>query len=121
MKQKLLIHNPLCHRILLYLFKHYQMKLSNWAKEKGISYQTAYRLFKNGHLPSAYRLPTGTILVDVSKVKNDKMIEELKKHIELLTDLNRSMMQNFKIVSGKSEKEPSILEKLRQKKRLLEQ
>ncbi len=97
------------------------MKLSNWATEKGISYQTAYRLFKNGYLPSAYQLPTGTILVDVSETKKDKNIEELKKYIELLTNLNRSIMENIKNVSGKPEKEPSRLEKLRQKKRLLEQ
>ncbi len=98
------------------------MKLSNWATEKGISYQTAYRLFKNGHLPSAYQLPTGTILVDVSEVKKDKKIEELKKHIELLTDLNRSMMEKIKNVSGQPEKELLDLEKLRQlKKKLLRQ
>ena len=98
------------------------MKLSNWARGRGISYQTAYRLFKNGHLPSAYQLPTGTILVDVSETKKDLKIEVLEKQIELMTDLNKSMMERIKNVSGKPEKILLELEKLRQlKKRLMEQ
>ncbi|MDM8552561.1 IS607 family transposase [Desulfobacterales bacterium HSG2] len=40
------------------------MKLSEWAKEKGITYKTAYRMFRAGKLPVASeQLPTGTILV----------------------------------------------------------
>jgi len=40
------------------------MKLSQWAKNKGISYKTAYRLFQAGTLPiKTEQLPTGTILV----------------------------------------------------------
>ena len=117
-----LTHRPVSHRILLNSFKHHQMKLSKWATEKGISYQTAYRLFKNGYLPSAYQLPTGTILVDVSETKKDLKIEVLEKQIELMTDLNKSMMERIKNVSGKPEKILLELEKLRQlKKRLMEQ
>ena len=41
------------------------MKLSKWAKENGICYLTAYRLFKSGKLPvKAIQLDTGTILVN---------------------------------------------------------
>ena len=40
------------------------MKLSQWAKEKGLTYKTAYRMFKEGSLPvHSEQLPTGTILV----------------------------------------------------------
>ncbi len=38
------------------------MKLSTYAKQLGISYQTAWRLFKDGRL-NAYQLPTGTVIV----------------------------------------------------------
>lgn len=38
------------------------MKLSQWAKKRGLSYRTAWNLFKSGNLPGE-RLPTGTILV----------------------------------------------------------
>ena len=38
------------------------MKLSAYAKQLGISYQTAWRLFKDGKL-NAYKLPTGTVIV----------------------------------------------------------
>ena len=40
------------------------MKLSAWARERGISYKTAYRLFRKGQLPCpTEQLPTGTIIV----------------------------------------------------------
>jgi len=40
------------------------MKLSEWAKQNGLSYRTAHRLFQSGKLPcEAQQLATGTILV----------------------------------------------------------
>ena len=43
------------------------MKLSNWAKKNGLTYQTAYNLFKKNLLPGKItQLPTGTILIDDS-------------------------------------------------------
>jgi len=40
------------------------MKLSVWAKQNGLSYKGAYRMWKTGQLPvPAEQLPTGTILV----------------------------------------------------------
>jgi len=38
------------------------MRLSTYAKQLGISYQTAWRLFKDGKL-NAYKLPAGTVIV----------------------------------------------------------
>lgn len=40
------------------------MKLSVWAKQNGLSYKGAYRMWKAGQLPAPVeQLPTGTILV----------------------------------------------------------
>jgi len=39
------------------------MKLSEWAKKVGISYRRAWQMFKDGKLPNAIQLPTGTIIV----------------------------------------------------------
>ena len=40
------------------------MKLSEWARQAGVRYETAWRWYKAGILPvPATRLPTGTILV----------------------------------------------------------
>jgi len=39
------------------------MKLSAYAKQQGISYQTAWRMWQRGDLP-AQQLPSGTVLVD---------------------------------------------------------
>lgn len=52
------------------------MKLSEWARRNGLSYRTAWKLFKGGNLPvSAHQLKTGTILVSEG--------EELKKSNEV--------------------------------------
>lgn len=40
------------------------MKLSTWAKQQGISYKTAWNMYKAGLLKDiAYALPTGTIII----------------------------------------------------------
>ncbi len=44
------------------------MKLSQWAKEQGLTYRGAWRKWKAGQLPvPAEQLPTGTILVKAAK------------------------------------------------------
>jgi putative resolvase len=40
------------------------MKLSAYAKQQGISYQTAWRMWQRSELP-AHQLPSGTVIVDV--------------------------------------------------------
>ncbi|MEM7536697.1 MAG: IS607 family transposase, partial [Chloroflexota bacterium] len=42
------------------------MKLSEYAKQTGISYKTAYRWFKSGKL-DGYQAETGTIIIRVQK------------------------------------------------------
>jgi len=40
------------------------MKLSAWAKQNGLTYRTAWRMWRDGNLPvPAEQLATGTILV----------------------------------------------------------
>lgn len=39
------------------------MKLSHWAKKQGITYRTAWEYFRKGKLSTAYRLPSGAIIV----------------------------------------------------------
>ena len=45
------------------------MKLSTYAKNLGIKYQTAWIHFKNGSIPGAYKLSTGTIIVPDKEVE----------------------------------------------------
>ena len=40
------------------------MKLSVYARQQGISYQTAWRMWQRGELP-AHQLPSGTVIVEV--------------------------------------------------------
>ena len=51
------------------------MKLADWAREVGLSYKTAYRLFKNGDLPiPSEQLHTGTILVHKMNVSTHNAV-----------------------------------------------
>ncbi|MEM4217530.1 MAG: recombinase family protein [Nitrososphaerota archaeon] len=55
------------------------MKLSQWAKKVGITYRRAWQLFKEGKIPNAYRLPTGTIVVEENAPSNSALNQKLKK------------------------------------------
>ncbi len=49
------------------------MKLSDYAKKAGVSYQTAWRWWQKGHL-TGYQLPSGTIIVtEQGEKKTDKI------------------------------------------------
>ncbi|MHB8293963.1 MAG: recombinase family protein [Acidimicrobiales bacterium] len=44
------------------------MRLSEWAEQEGVHYQTAWRWFRDGNLPvPAIKTPTGLILVEVQR------------------------------------------------------
>lgn len=48
------------------------MKLSTWAIQQGISYKSAWRMWKLGQLPvPAEQLPTGTIIVHPATVESE--------------------------------------------------
>lgn len=46
------------------------MKLSEYAKKLGITYQTAWNHFKNNQIPNAYQLSTGTVIVPDNTTKS---------------------------------------------------
>ncbi len=55
------------------------MKLSEWAKEQGIAYLTAWRWWKNGKLPvEAYQSPSGMVIIGNPKPSTPKKIEKEK-------------------------------------------
>lgn len=43
------------------------MKLSDYAKQVGVSYRTAWRWYKDGAI-SGQQLPSGTIIIDLPKI-----------------------------------------------------
>lgn len=47
------------------------MKLSEWSKQKGLSYQTAWRYFKAGKIKGAYKTHTGTIIVPTESIETE--------------------------------------------------
>ena len=51
------------------------MKLSEWAKQVGISYKTAWRWFKSGTLPvKAEQMASGTIIVYEPKTEGEEAV-----------------------------------------------
>jgi len=55
------------------------MKLSQWAKKNGLTYQTAFNLFKKDQLPGKItQLPSGTILIEDESTEIKK---ELKTYV----------------------------------------
>ena len=48
------------------------MRLGAWAKSQGISYKTAWRMWRDGRLPvPAEQLPTGTVVVHAEEKKEE--------------------------------------------------
>lgn len=89
------------------------MKLSVWAKKQGLSYRTAYRMWRSGKLPvPAEQLATGTILVHEPEVlftRNNKPVlyARVSSH-DQRGDLERQMnrLRDFASAQGlKIEKE----------------
>ncbi len=94
------------------------MKLKDWAKKEGISYQTAYRWFKANNLPvKAYQSESGTIIVqdedgsspehNMNRLSNsnspDAMSHFLKKTVEFskangsIEDFAAYVIANFQL------------------------
>ena len=70
------------------------MKLSQWAKLQGISYKTAWGMFNRKQIPSARKLPTGTIIVDNETIiggREDKMENLIMEVISLLKQINEKI------------------------------
>jgi putative resolvase len=76
------------------------MKLSTYAKKHGVCYRTAYLWFKQGLIPGARQMSTGTILIDeevkpaasetrivtYSRVSNSARRSELKYQVSRVAD-----------------------------------
>jgi putative resolvase len=70
------------------------MKLSVWAKQQGISYKTAWRMWKLGQLSiPAEQLPTGTIIVHppVSAVEGGVVLYARVSSADQKSDLDRQI------------------------------
>jgi putative resolvase len=70
------------------------MKLSMWAKQQGIAYKSAWRMWKLGQLPiPAEQLPTGTIIVhpNVSEVEGGVALYARVSSAEQKSDLDRQL------------------------------
>lgn len=79
-----------------------KIKLKEYAENNNIKYITAYRWFKSGFIPGAFRTPTGTILIEVgpdedqatkNAQSNDVMSAILKKTVEC--SKNNSTVEDF--------------------------
>jgi putative resolvase len=66
------------------------MKLSAWAKQKGLTYQTAWNLYKKNQISNAYALSTGTIIVDEDAKKSNK-----KEHIVVYARVSSSENKKY--------------------------
>jgi predicted site-specific integrase-resolvase len=56
------------------------MKLSQYAKHLGLTYRTVWNYYKQGKIPNAYELPSGTIIVPDDIIKNEsKQENKIKK------------------------------------------
>lgn len=53
-----------------------KLRLSQWAKQNGYSYQGAYEMYARGQLPNAIKLPSGSIIVQEpsTEVKQEKTV-----------------------------------------------
>ena len=102
------------------------MKLSDWAKEDGISYITAYRWWKKGILPiPAEQIKTGTILVYPQKAaiggaalyarvsssdQKDDLVRQLGRVAEYASNNKMKVIKSVsEIGSGLNEHRPKLV------------
>jgi Predicted site-specific integrase-resolvase len=64
------------------------MKLSNYAKNLGITYKTAWNHYRAGLVPNARQLPTGIIIVEDDKSLNRK--ERTAVYARVSSSMNKS-------------------------------
>lgn len=81
------------------------MKLSIWAKQQGISYKTAWRMWKLGQLPiPAEQLPTGTIIVHppVTTTKENVVLYARVSSADQKEDIDRQIarLSEFAAING---------------------
>lgn len=65
------------------------MKLSAYAKQQGISYQTAWRMWRRGELV-AHQLPSGTVIVDVPTTPQSVRPQQIVVYARVSSAENRN-------------------------------
>ncbi len=111
-------------------------KLSQWAKDNGLSYCTAFRYFKNNQIENVKQLKTGTILVGYeenntynnddkkvivySRVSSNEMKENLNRQQERLEEYcvskGYTIVKSIKeISSGMNDNRPKLKQILQEK------
>lgn len=73
------------------------MKLSKWAKEKGISYITAYRWAKSGKIKGLEIMGSGTILVNEIIEENDNIKKSKTFVYARVSSNNRRQELNYQV------------------------
>lgn len=68
------------------------MKLSQYAKNLGIHYRTAWNMYVNNQIPNAFQLPTGTIIVPEATLKQQETQKVYKKE-DLVKDFSNSITE----------------------------
>lgn len=80
------------------------MKLSEWAKQQGLSYKTAWRMWKLGQLPiPADQLPTGTIIVrpPVTAIEGGAALYARVSSADRKSDLDRQIARLSEFAASK--------------------
>jgi putative resolvase len=80
------------------------MKLSVWAKQQGIAYKTAWRMWKLGQLPvPADQLPTGTIIVHppVAEIEGGAALYARVSSADQKGDLDRQLARLSEFAAAK--------------------
>lgn len=70
------------------------MKLSKYAKILGVSYTTAYKMFKNEQIAGAYQLPTGTIIVPEKSLVCEEKSEYTVVYARVSSSENKSNLDS---------------------------
>jgi len=80
------------------------MKLSEWAKQQGLSYKTAWRMWKLGQLPiPADQLPTGTIIVHppIPPIEGGTVLYARVSSVDQKSDLDRQIARLSEFAASK--------------------
>ncbi|MER7842220.1 IS607 family transposase, partial [Streptomyces sp. NPDC096040] len=78
------------------------MKLSEWARQQGVSYQTAWRWVKEGKMPvPVSQAPSGTWIVEESKTADGRVVAYCRVSSgDQRSDLDR---QAIRVLEGANE------------------
>ena len=94
------------------------MKLSTWAKKQGISYKTAWRLWKTGKLPlPAEQLATGTIIVKEPEASYEAGPSSVVLYARVSSsdqkqDLDRQLSRLVEVVTSKGLQVVKVIKKI---------